>query len=138
MKQQTSSVDVSGIDKYIMTLEERIRELRSPLAGPDLQYLHEAKAIKEFMLTSCMHDRNRRIQCLMEEISSGSHDDLLGGSCYLIIIVTSPQCPLLVEELGMIAPYIERLQESGPVTFDFGTRPGMAEEAELLIVKSQR
>lgn len=122
--------------EYVTRLTERIKSLNSPIAAPDLQYLYDVTRLQEFDFTSHAGSQESRVQFLLDSILTGGPEMLFGGQRYLAILITSPEWPLLVEELGRLVPLMDRLQETGSVTFDFGMQDGLGVEAELLIVKT--
>lgn len=136
MQNEPVFVGTEGRETYMCRLTDRIEAMNSPLGKPDLKYLEEAKDIIELDFISSVNNPPERVPALINEIINHGPAYMFGGTAYLVLLVTSPEYPLLAEELGKLTPLMDKLQESGTVTFDFGTRHGLNSEVELFIIKS--
>jgi len=121
----------------IDNLVERIISVRSGLSEKDLKYLYGTRTIWEYKYHTRSYDKDRRIDYLLEEVIKYGQSELLDGEQYLILVVSDSKYPLLIQDLPKIGILVEHLQQHGEVIFDFGTKDGLDEDLEALIVRSQ-
>lgn len=97
MANQKSTDTIAVRKEYVTRLTERIKSLNSPITAPDLQYLYDVTRLQEFDFTSHAGSQESRVQYLLDRIFTSGPEMLFGGLRYLVILITSPEWPLLVD-----------------------------------------
>lgn len=92
---------------------------------------------------SCAYDRSRRLPYLLEVLAHYDVDmnssEALKYTQVVIVISTDPAAPLETCEMGHVSDILKYIYSrclDAEVIWEFGTKEGLGDEAELLMVCS--
>ncbi len=121
----------------------RVLERTANISREDLNYLFKAESISRHIYHSRAYDRTQRLTYLLRNLvhDETKEEDAAKYTHLVIVISTDPAAPITEEELGRGFDILDYILYQCPnpdaeVLWEFGTKEGLGDEAELLVLKS--
>lgn len=138
MRDHRQDIRIAELER-MAKVERAIQQILSStdsIQREQLTYLFDTRLILEHDLYSRSYDRMRRMEYLWENLAKYTAPDDRPYTRTIVVLSTSPDCPLTDTERAMFDRIVARLAEKTEVLPAIGTKDGLGEEAETFIVKS--
>ena len=138
MRDHRQNIRIAELER-MAKVERAIQQILSStdsIQREQLTYLFDTRLILEHDLYSRSYDRMRRMEYLWENLAKYTAPDDRPYTRTIVVLSTSPDCPLTDTERAMFDRIVARFAEKTEVLPAIGTKDGLGEEAEMFIVNS--